>query len=259
MKTSIYILVLTVFSLQSQAQNTIITMRGDSLNGSFDITKRSGNEFVDFRNADGEKKKFRLFDIKQIITADQEVLEPIKLETRYTFGKVISKGYLSLYSFKGESSRSGFNERALVKLDGTSAVVPGAIGFRKTISRFLSDCPVLSQQIRDKKLRKDDLNKIIEEFNGCISGESNTTVETPKPVTKEIKASSEQQTQVNDFKTLLKYSDKVSNKEDVLDMFNDLNQKLINKERIPNYLKNILLESISNDDKLKKIVLSMIK
>ncbi len=263
MKTIIYTLLLTILCFSVKGQSTIITMRGDSLSGTYEIGKRGDSEIVELVEANGKKRKLKLFDVKYIRTADSEIIEPIKLENRYTFGKLISRGYLSLYAIKGEYSKSGFGEKVLVKLDGTSAVVPGALGFRKAMSRFLSDCPEVSQKIRDKKLSKNDLDTIIEQFNTCITGASaslkpTSAIPTVSPAL-DATDSEEVQTQINDFKTLLKYSEKVENKEDVSDMFNDLTEKVSAGKPVPNYLRKLLLSAVNRDDKLKKIVESLLK
>lgn len=262
MRTTLYIFMLIVLSAQLKAQNTVITLRGDTLNGTFSLAKRGGNEFVDFVDRENKKKKFKLFDIKQIITADGETIEPINVgDGDYTFGKLISKGYLNLYSYRSQNSTLTFNEKIMIKLDGTSLAVPGAFGFKKTVSKFLFECPVVSQKVSNKELSGDDLEQIIAEFNSCIQDQSNknsanTSTEVAKPQTI---VPDKFQTQVDDFKTLLKYSDKVENKADVADMFGDLVKKLTNKEKVPNYLKSILLSAVENDSKLKNLVENMLQ
>lgn len=262
MKTSIYIILLMALSVQLSAQNTVITLRGDTLAGTFSLAKRGGNEFVDFVDKNGKKKKFKLFDIKRIISADDEIIEPINIgDGEYTFGKLMSEGYLSLYNYRGQNSTITFNEKIMIKLDGTSLPVPGAFGFRKSVSKFLFECPEVSQKVNNKKLSGDNLDQILTEFNTCIAVKSASNVNStgssaPRPpaiVTDEL------QTQIDDFKTLLKYSDKVENKEDVSDMFSDLTKKLASKEKVPNYLKNILMGAVANDNKLKALLETMLK
>ena len=67
MKKSIYFILLIALSTQLKGQSTIITLRGDTLSGTFSLAKRGGNEFVDFVDEEGKKKKFKLFDIKRVI------------------------------------------------------------------------------------------------------------------------------------------------------------------------------------------------
>lgn len=261
MKTSVYIILLMALSAQLSAQNTIITLRGDTLAGSFSLAKRGGNEFVDFVDEEGKKKKFKLFDIKRIISADDEIIEPIKIgDGQYTFGKLLIEGYLSLYSYRNENSTITFNEKILIKLDRTSMAVPGAFGFKKSMSKFLFECPEVSQKVSEKKLDRNDLEQILAEFNSCVAKKSasnanNTSILVQSSVT----ITDELQTQIDDFKTLLKYSEKIENKEDVSDMFSDMSKKLANKEKVPNYLKNILKGAVANDNKLKALIEVMLK
>lgn len=255
MRTTIYIIILLALSAQIQAQNTIITLRGDTLTGTFSLAKRGGDEFVDFVDQENKKKKFRLFDIKRIISVENEIIEPISIgDGDYTFGKLITEGYLSLYSYRSQNSTITFNEKILIKLDGSSLPVPGAFGFKKTVSKFLSECPVVSQKVGDKKLGSDELDQIIKEFNSCIARKSSSNSNASTEAAPTIAVADELQTQIDDFRTLLKYSDKVKNKEDVSDMFSDLVNKLVDKKKVPNYLKNVLLDAVANDSKLKALV-----
>lgn len=258
MKKSIYIILLIALSTQLKAQSTLITLRGDTLSGTFSLAKRGGNEFVDFVDEEGKKKKFKLFDVKRVISADNEIIEPINIgDGEYTFGKLISEGYINLYSYRGPNSTLTFNEKIMIKLDGTSLPVPGAFGFKKSVSKFLSECPEVSQKVSSKKLGGDKLDQVLSEFNSCISnkssGNSTSRIAIPSVIITE-----DLQTQIDDFNTLLKYSDNVEDKEDVSDMFGDLTKKIAGKEKIPNYLKKALREAIANDPKLKALIETML-
>lgn len=252
---------LSLMGIDSLAQDTVITLRGDTLKGKYEITRRSDNEFVDFQSTSGKKQKLRLFDVKRILTADGDIIEPIQIQNRYTFGKLITSGYLSLYAFKGANSKTVYNEMVLTKLDGSSQVVPGAIGFRKTIGAFLSECSEVSDKIKDRSLTKNDLQKIIADFNACFgqtaspAPEVTTVSDTPQ---QEV-ADSSLQTQISDFKTLLKYSDKVSNKEDVSDMFDDIVGKINSNKPVPNYLRKLIISSVESDEQLKKLIQTILK
>ncbi|OEK04896.1 hypothetical protein [Roseivirga misakiensis] len=251
--TSTFLLFLFAFSVS--AQDTIITMKGDTLNGSFSLAKSNGNEFVNFTSNQGKKERFRLFDVKQIKTADGEILEPIRVDKRYTFGKVMAKGYLSLHSYRSENSNVTFNQQILTNYDGSSLAVPGAFGFKKAVSRFLEACPAVSEKVNDKTLGRDDLDQIITEYNNCIGALANKNKSNTSETTKNKAATSPTlASQKSDFETLLKYSDVIENKEDVSDMLNDLVQKLSTGQAIPNYLRKIMTEAVSKDAKLSALL-----
>lgn len=241
---------------ESQAQDQLITLKGDTLQGQYEIIVRSNNESVNFVNTSGKKQRFRLFDVKRILTADGEIIEPIQIENRYTFGKLIKGGYLSLYAFKGANSKTTFNEMVLTKLDGSSQVVPGAIGFRKAISQFLDECSSVSEKIKNKDLTKNELETIISEFNACLS--NNVSASSAQPKSHESFETT-LQTQIDDFRTLLKYSDKIENKADVSEMFEDVIDKLSIGKPIPNYLRKLITSSVEKDEQLKKLITSIIK
>ena len=64
---------------------------------------------------------------------------------------------------------------------------------------------------------------------------------------------------LEDFETLLKYSEKVENKESATEMFSDLSSKLKKGEKVPDYLVNALKGAIKNDNKLVELLNKIIE
>ncbi|MFY0592263.1 hypothetical protein [Roseivirga sp.] len=260
MKLAVSIFLFFCISFSITAQDTIITMRGDTLSGSFSLAKKGVNEFVDFTDPNGKKQRLRLFDVKQIKTTEGEILEPIKIDKRYTFGKVIKKGYLSLHSYRSENSAVTFNQQILTNYDGNSMAVPGAFGFRKAVSRFLKACPSVSQKVEDKTLGRDELDQVIEEYNSCIKALSEKNISSSaQNLPAETEVSPSVNTKKQDFNTLLKYADGIKNKGDVSDMFNDVMQKISTNQKVPNYLRKLITEAVSQDEKLSALLKEILK
>ena len=115
----------------------------------------------------------------------------------------------------------------------------------------------ISNAVNDKKYKKQDLARLTQDYNDCLQSKGvNNAVQASSDNTQssaeQLSKSLEQK--LSDFSTLLKYSDKISNKSDVMAMFNDVSGKLRRKEAIPNYLKTALTETLKGDPQLSKLI-----
>ena len=59
---------------------------------------------------------------------------------------------------------------------------------------------------------------------------------------------------LKDFEALLKYSEKVEDKDNVIDMFSNFSSKLNNGEKASDYLINAIKNAIKNDKKLMELM-----
>lgn len=234
--------------MQSMGQSYLITLEGDSIVGKYSIHRTSvDNEYIRIK-ADGEKTEFQATEIKKLVDKRGNIYKPIRAEQRFKIGRVEQSGYVNLYVFTSTGSSQSFNQEILIKLDGSSLIVPGMIGFRKSMTDFLFECEEVNTQIEEGEFKKRDLEEIIEVFNDCMETKNSNTILQEERNVGSISNSFNEQTA--EFKTLLKYSDYVDNKSDVLDMFNDIIEKIKQNDPIPNYLANLFNNSIAKDEKL---------
>lgn len=241
-------LLLLLIAFSSYGQSYVLTTSGDSLVGKFSILKNSvGNEYISMR-VGIEKKEINALQIRQMSDKKGNIYEPIEAEGRYKLGLKKVTGYASLYSYTTKNSAQSFNQEIIVKLDGTSLVVPGFIEFRKVLSSFLFECQDVSMKILDKGYyKRKDLALMITDFNVCMENQN------PENLLYNTDLSQDGTTVLSlyeRFKNQITISPNIKNKNDVLAMFNDISQKLSSGQNVPNYLKNAFRSSIASDKDL---------
>ncbi|QSE97143.1 hypothetical protein [Fulvivirga lutea] len=161
------VFILASFSLS--AQDKLFILDGDTLTGKVIIElPEMLFEDVVLKNDEG-RTRYKAYEITGF-TKDDELYHTVRLNNKYRIMRVEKLGYLSLYYFREDESYD-FGSRYLEKLDGDGLVVPN-ISFKKQLTEFLSDCDGVSEAIEEKKLKKNDLDEIIDRYNACI--EKNT-------------------------------------------------------------------------------------
>jgi hypothetical protein len=252
----LYLIIGLCFCVQISAQSYMITTKGDSLVGKIQIREnRAGNEFVRFKSGK-IKETYEIFQIKKIIDKDGKKLVPINVEGKYRFGLVEMEGYLSKYLYTSPEGNLKFQSEVLIKVDGSTQIVPGAIGFRNTLSKFIKECPEVSNAVKNKAYDRNELEKIITDFNACMNEKS---VVSTNPEKAQSLPSNSLMSKLEDFKQQLNKSLKVKNKEEAIDMFNDIAEKLLRGEEIPSYLSNGFKELITSDEALVAAFTDLLK
>jgi hypothetical protein len=216
------------------AQDYVLTTRGDSLSGEVRPLLYGQDKKVQVTASDKSKRTLSLFEVRAF-SSDGEIFHPVKGETGYVFMKLIQSGYLSLYAFQPENQMR-FDGLFLKKVDGDNMVVPN-LGFKKYISQFLSDCPVVSAKVKEGELGKRDLAAVVNAYNECVD---DRTIDYDKVVA----VRNEQSLKINAWDTLeekikgIEFSEKTN----ALEMIGEIRKKIREQEKIPNFL----LEGLKN-------------
>lgn len=230
----LFFLLMLVFQL-AEAQDYVLTARGDSLTGEVKPLFYGPEKRVQLAQSD-EKQTFGLFEVREF-SHNHDIYHPVKGESGYVFMKLLQPGYLTLYAYQPEN-QSRFDGLFLRKLDGDQLTVPN-LGFKKYMSKFLEDCPEVSDRIKSGELGKKELTEIIEFYNSCIENRT-TDHETIIAVRQEqnIKVSAwdalENQIRQKEF----------SEKENALEMVAEIRKKIQRRESIPNFLVEGLKQSL---------------
>ena len=253
MRLGLTLLLTVLLSSFSNAQAYLITAEGDSISGKISILENSkGNEYIRLKGDNG-KQTFEILEVKKMVDKRGNKIVPILVEGKYRFGQVVVEGYVTKYLYTPEDESQKFNGEVLIKLDGSVLIVPGAFGFRGLMSEYMKECPNVAQDITNKNYKVYEVDKIVADFNQCII-DSNYRKRTTAADTAEKLASSnlneETSKKIAEFKTALNNSTLVNNKDEVLEMFDDIVEKLSEGETIPNYLKNAFKRSIASDNTL---------
>lgn len=236
------------FSVFSQNNDHIITLKGDTLIGKISIsTTDKAVQRVTVKNGK-DKKHFKAYELKGI-TKGNNVYHTIKISNKYQLGMLVKDGYLSLYKYvNSESSSSNeFSESILIKKDGAQMEVPN-LGFRKQLGDFLGDCETVQVALTNKEYSKGDLLKLIDDYNTCIE-EKTAQMNSTKPA---INLNPEKSKLITSLISEINNNDSLEDRVSILEMLNDLDTKVKTGATIPGYLKNALRDSLKSHSELTK-------
>lgn len=231
----LFILMLVVYHC-SHAQDYVVPLRGDTLVGDVRPAGIGTNQRVQVTPQGGKKKSFGVVEVREFKYKD-EVYRPVKGLTGYVFMKLIRDGYLALYAFQPENQTT-YDGRYLMRKDGAGMEVPN-LTFKKSVTRYLSDCPPVAEKVEAGELNKRDLELIVDEYNNCIGKNTNAVaVETKK---------------LNPLDALeqkVKAKPNFEGQSDALDMIGEMKKKVQRQEKVPNFMIEGLKSTLSSQSDL---------
>ena len=240
---AIFLLVFLLTSASLRGQDYVVTQKGDTLKGNVKPQTFGPNSKVQVTNSDKAKTNFTLFQIRAF-SFKNEIYQPVKGPNGYCFMKLKKAGYLSLYQFQ-LTNQTTFDGLYLTKMDGTGMEVPN-LGFKKAMSKFLQDCPTVTDKIEKGDLGKRNIDGIMDEFNECVKSK---TVDHTKLITQR----EDQTKKISAWDSLeekLKSISEFDGKANALEMITDIKGKLSRGEKVPNFLTEGL-KGILNPTELK--------
>jgi hypothetical protein len=233
----LFLLLMLVYQCAG-AQDLLVTTRGDTIYGETrPITYATEKKVV---VVDSEKKKntYSMFQIRSF-TNKNELFIPVRTSTGIAFMKVVKPGYLSLLKFQHEN-QVAYDGQYLLRKDGTGVEVPN-LTFKKTLARFLNDCPDVTKKIESGDLGKFELPAIVDEYNACVSKRT----EGLKTLTEETKVAEDKIDAWVALEMKVKSKPDFQGKQDALDMITDIKAKINRNEKIPNFIIEGLKSSLS--------------
>jgi hypothetical protein len=231
----LFILMLVVYHC-SHAQEYVIPLRGDTIIGSVRPAGTGAFQRVQISPNEGKKKSFTVTEVREY-KYKNEIYRPVRGLTGYVFMKLIQDGYLALYGFQPEN-QTNFDGRFLMKKDGDGLEVPN-LTFKRSVTRYLSDCPAVSEKVDKGELNKRDLPTIVTEYNNCIG--KNTSV-----VAVEIK----KLTPLESLEQKVKDKPTFQGQTDALDMIAEMKKKVQRQEKVPNFMIEGLKSALSSQTDL---------
>lgn len=231
----LFILLMLVFQCVG-AQDYVITTRGDSISGEVKPLLFGPEKRVQIQSADKTKKSFSIFEVRSF-SSKGDIYHPVKGENGYVFMKLLQPGYLSLYAFQVDNT-SRFDGIFLQKIDGDNMVLPN-LGFKKYMSQFLEDCPVVVERIQSGELNKKNLKELIAAYNGCI--ENNTVDHGAVLAQQEVQ--SKKMNAWDALEVKVRAAD-FTEKNNALEMITEIRKKIKQQERIPNFMIEGLKNSL---------------
>lgn len=229
-------LVFLLIPFGATAQDYILTTKGDSLTGEIKPLLYGPEKKVQLVSADKNKTVLSLFEVREY-SYEGDIFHPVKGETGYVFMKLIQPGYLSLYAFQPEN-QVRFDNLLLRKIDGGQTVVPN-MGFKKYISKFLEDCPAVSERIKEGELTRRNLSEVVDAYNACIASR---TVNHQEVITQR----QDQKVRITNWDSLEKAIEgkDFPEKNNALEMISEIRNKIERQEKIPNFLVEGLKNSL---------------
>lgn len=224
------------------AQNDfVVTLSGDTLFGNASIVKAGKFDIVQLVD-DSKKTKYTTMETK-VIQMDKHLYYPVPLGGNIYFMKLLRTGFLSLYGYKIEN-QSTYEGRLLRKATGDIFDVP-IIKFRSSIISFIKDCDSAAQVVKTRKLKRENLDEIVIEYNRCI-GEvfQQRNADKQLSITKEEKKS-----KLDDFIKLIE-STQLDKKSEVTVLLNDMMSKIESGGSVPAYQKNALKDYLKGKKEL---------
>jgi hypothetical protein len=232
---------LMFFSFFSSAQDYAVTTRGDTLRGDIKIFNFGTEKKIQVVGTDKKKNNVPIFQLRSF-NADNELYHPVKGPAGYVFMKLVKEGYLSLYAFQMPNQVT-YDGAFLLKKDGESLEVPN-LNFKKTMKKYLDDCPETVGKIDDGTYSRKDVATIVDDFNACITQKTETNyTRTPVPVVVEEVKPLESGAWVSLEEKVTGLAD-FPGKADALEMIGEIRNTPSRQPKVPNFMVEGLKSSL---------------
>lgn len=236
--------------LTVSAQDYLVTTRRDTLRGEIKLLTFGQMDQVQIV-VDKKKKVHKPMELSSLFIKG-EFYKPIVHDNSIRFMKVLKTGYLSYYGFR-LPNQTLYDGRYLAKLDGKGIEVPN-LGFKKVMNKFLEDCPEVTAKIKGDELKRNDLERIIDEYNACMERKTEAAIKN-KIVRQE---GNEKLEAIKKLQAKVEAQESLEGKKDVIDLLADISDKISGQQSIPNYqleaLKGLLKNNEATKEELSKVI-----
>jgi len=161
---SLFFLLIFLPGVAAQAQDYIVTTRKDTLRGKVSVFFYENIDKVEL-SANNKKTEFAPYHLLGI-WMEGAAYRPVRTTSSYRIMKVTMDGMLSLCQAR-QSAGTAYNIPYLVKISGESLEINN-LRFKRTVRMFLEECPTVQQRIKGDTLGRNDLEKIVMEYNQCL-------------------------------------------------------------------------------------------
>lgn len=249
-KLSFIVLGILICTPVSAQNDYVVLTKGDTIRGKVKYLNYANAKNVQVTQEGSKKKVYSLLQTKAF-RLNGEIYLNIRTSESYTFMKLIKSGYLSYYAYQ-LPDQATWDGRYLQKKDGSGTDVPN-IGFKKVLTKLLSDCEDVVKGLETKEFTKSKLDMIIDEYNQCVANRSQINPSSPATVTPTT-LSQNSTPALDSWKELESSISKMEafhGKENALEIINDIKLKILRNEKVSNFLINGLKESLSSQPQLK--------
>jgi hypothetical protein len=246
-----FLLVWLVIPAAVYAQDKVILASGDTLEGKASILYPD-KYFEEISFDDGtNRRRMKAYQFIWLLK-DDEIYRAVKNTDKYQIMKLYKPGYLSLYYYRVDQSYS-FGGLYALRRDGIGTEVPN-MGFKKNMSRFLSDCNSISADVKAGLYKRKDMEKIADMYNACI--EQKTAELNQKTESREL--SDEASELINEINSLITESASLGYDE-LTPILEDVKEKVEEGDDIPNYLKRAIKDQVDKKNPLNDKITELLK
>ena len=168
----------------------------------------------------------------------------------------MKEGYLSYYLYSEEELQSQkFTLQVLIKRDGEAQTFSNIV-FKKRVSTFLDDCATVKLNFENNVYKRNDLFRIIDEYNECIERQTNNQLTLNS--LEDVQLDQDKLSQFQKLEKAVNQSTALDNKNEILDMLDDVEQKLKSGQDIPGYLKEALKNNFESHPDLLALLETII-
>lgn len=226
------LIILTCSALSSQGQDYLVTTKLDTLRGKLTVITYPGMDKIQVSE---QKKKKQEINVTVVLIAmlSGQAYKTVPTTDGYRLMRLAKSGILSL-CYARQSPGTPYDTPYLVKSTGESMEVPKIL-FKNRMSGFLKDCPLAAQKVEAGTLGKNDVEKIVDEYNQCMDKQTEQAFVAVADTG--LKA-------ITEFKLKLEQDKTVP--ADALEILKDIYQKVKEEKSVPNYLKNSLREALKS-------------
>ena len=222
----------------------LVTTRGDTVSGKITFQRTGRIEQVQVK---ADKKTYYSGMTVLDVYMRGDHYRPIQFSGSVLFMKFLVDVYLSLLAFQPDGNMN-YDGRLLQKKDATTLEIPN-IGFKKNLTRYLSDDEQLVAKIDEGKFDRGDVDKIVNEYNARISNRSEARqAEVMQQVEEKGKLDL-----LDSFQSGVEQAD-IGEKTDLMEMIKDLREMIKDNRSIPSYLSKSIREKVETDENLVKLL-----
>lgn len=235
-----------------QAQDKVILASGDTLEGKVNIMYPD-KYFEEISLEDSNtRRRMKAYEFVWLLK-DDEIYRTIKNEDKYQIMKLEKPGYLSLYYYRVDQSYN-FGGLYALRRDGIGTDIPN-MGFKKTMSRFLSDCNAVSADIEAGLYKRKDLERLTDAYNACIQQKTEDLQKGRKDNAVVTNESSEI---IGTINALITESESLGY-DDLTPILKDIKEKIEDGDEIPNYLKRAVEDQVDKKNPLYDKLTALLK
>ncbi len=225
------ILLIGFSSTRLMGQDFLITTRQDTVRGKITI-EPSGKVDKLLVNVNGRKAEYAAYSVVSFSVGGNRY-QPVRIPEEIRFMLVGKAGSVSL-CYARQVPGAPFDIPYLVKVSGESMEVNN-LRFKRSVTKFLSDCATIQHKIESDSLGRDDLEEIVDRYNKCIEMQTTTAF----AVTEDPKLAA-----LNAFNKKLEKESGIP--ADAREILKDLYLKVKEGKPVPNYMADGLRETLKD-------------